>query len=346
MRTHYNGLNIISHNAIYNFIISNRNYGKTWTFKRRAWRRAIKRGRKTIWLRLFKNEKKEAINTFYNSPDLQAFCGINPYDPDTKKGNFKQIGNTCYYRDKRGKWHWFLKIYMLSEANAIRSSDDVNIDTIVFDEFTTTPARLKRYRGNVVDDFNDIFYSIKREHKVWCFFLGNKENVLNPFLAYFGIKPLPHTWQGIRTYRNGAIAIEQRNNEQAEEDAYDKQLKSLFTGTKYGDYLYKNEYKGQNALRTRKMPAEADTYIQIALNGFALKIGVFNGFFYVNDKPDITKRIYTIEQMNKYKQERLLVKRQRQLFTAFINAISDHRVYYSNISVYSAIQPFYAWLGL
>ena len=100
-KKHYgdkDGLRVLSYNAIITAILSNRNYGKTWTFKRRAFRRALKHGKKTIWLRLFKKEVKEAISTFYTSKDLQKYCGISIYDKDTNKnGNLIQQGNTYYY---------------------------------------------------------------------------------------------------------------------------------------------------------------------------------------------------------------------------------------------------------
>ena len=56
---YYNGLKMLSHNAIYNFVNTNRNFGKTWTFKYRAVKRALKKGKKTIWIRRFKKEAKE-----------------------------------------------------------------------------------------------------------------------------------------------------------------------------------------------------------------------------------------------------------------------------------------------
>ena len=87
-KTHYgdkDGLRVLSFNAIITAILSNRNYGKTWTFKRRAFRRALKHGKKTIWLRMFKKEVKEALDTFYKSKDLQKYCGLTIYDKDTNK---------------------------------------------------------------------------------------------------------------------------------------------------------------------------------------------------------------------------------------------------------------------
>ena len=168
MKKHYgdkDGLRVLSYNGIITAILSNRNYGKTWTFKKRAFKRALKHGKKTIWLRMFKKEVKEALSTFYTSKDLQAYCNISIYDKDNNpQGNLKQIGNTFYYRRKykSGKfsaWQWFLKVFALTEADALRSADDVDVDTIIFDEFTKTPNKYKRYRGNMVNDFIDILFT-------------------------------------------------------------------------------------------------------------------------------------------------------------------------------------------
>ena len=42
------GLLLLSRNAVFNFVISNRNFGKTWAFKKRAFKRAIKKGKKSL----------------------------------------------------------------------------------------------------------------------------------------------------------------------------------------------------------------------------------------------------------------------------------------------------------
>ena len=345
MIKHYNGLRVLSYNGIYTMIISNRNYGKTWNFKKRAFKRGLKYGKKTLWLRTFKKEVKEAKSSFYTSADLQKFCGIIPYNPETKTGNFKQVGNTFYV--KRGKqWVWFLKICALSDANGVRSADDVDTDTIVYDEFTTTARRFKRYNGNLVDDFIDIFFSMKREHEVRCFMLGNKENVLNPFLTYFNVKPLPSTFEGIRQYRQGSLIIEQINNKPAEQTNYDRKLKALLQGTPYGNYIYEDAYKGEKHFKKCRPPADAIEYIQLCIDGFEIKIWTSNGLYYVTSKIDKNRRVFTLEVLHKYNSEFLLIKRQKSNFIAFVNAIADGRVAYENQIVYEAIQPIYKWLSI
>ena len=353
-KTHYSdadGLKALSYNGIITAVNTNRNYGKTWTFKKRAFKRALKHGKKTIWLRLFKKEVKEALATFYNSKDLQKYCGLSFYDKDTNKnGNLKQQGNTFYYRKqingKWTRWQWFLKCYALSDADAVRSADDVDVDTIVFDEYTKPINKYKRYVGNIANDFIDILFSSKREHKVRCILLGNKESINNPIFTYFNIKPLPASFQGIKTYRHNSFVVQQINNKEETQSNYGIAMQNLLDGTAYGNYIYNDMYKTATAFKQRKTPPQANIYCQLIYNSQPLKISVNNGLFYVNNKIDTSKRIYCDVLPHKYKNELLLVKKQKRFFTAYINALADNRVYYDGALSFEAMQPFLQWLTI
>lgn len=350
MSKHYgdrDGLLLLSKNAIVNMVLSNRNYGKTWAFQKRAFRRAMKRGKKTIWLRMFDKEVKEASAKMYKSRDLLAYCGASLHSKQNPNGNIKKEGNTFYYRRRPSDpWRWFLQLFKLSDADAVRSADDVDVDTIVFDEFSKTPHKLKMYRGNVVNDFLDIWFSAKREHAVKCILIGNREAITNPFFTYFGIAPLRSSYEGIRTYREGSIAVQQINNVQKEDSDFGRKTRALLKGTSYGNYIYKNEYKGATGLKPRKTPANASIYVQLYINGFLLKISVLNGYFYVNGRVDKMKPIYCDVLPNKWRNERKLVKRNKRFFYAFVDALSDNRVYYDGDATREAIAPFYQWLGI
>lgn len=341
------GLFILSHNAIFNFINSNRNYGKTWTFKKRAFRRAMKHGKKTIWLRMFKDETKSAIESFYTSRDLQKYCGVELYDAERNTGNVKQEGKTIYYRkNNKSKWKWFIKVYTLSNHDAVRSADDVDVDTIVFDEYTKTAEKYWLYHGNIVNDFIDILFSAKREHEIRCIFLGNKEGYNNPFYKYFDIKPPPTNWEGVRTYRNGSIAVQQINNLPSKTDDYNNKMASALRGTSYGNYIYNSEYKSASGLKPRKTPSSASLYVQLCIKGSPLKISSINGFFYVNGRIDEMRAVYCDDIRHKYRNERLLVKKQRPFFSAFVDALSRNAVYYDSELTHEALLPFIQWLGV
>ena len=341
------GLRLLSYNAVLNFVNTNRNYGKTWTFKKRAFRRAMKHGKKTIWLRMFKEETKEAINTFFQSSDLRKYCGIELYNPDKKTGNVKQEGKTFYYRrNDKSPWNWFLKVFTLSNPDAVRSADDIDVDTIVFDEYTKTPEKYRRFRGSIVNSFIDILFSAKREHEIKCIFLGNKEGFSNPFFVYFGITPPTTNWQGIRTYRKGSIALQQINNQASTEGDYNAKIAAALEGTSYGNYIYKSEYKAATGLKPRKTPPNASLYVQLCINRCPLRIAFLNGYYYVNRRVDESKAIYCDTLPHTYRKERLLVHRQRPFFYGFIDALARNAVYYDNELTHEAIQPFLQWLNV
>ena len=341
------GLLVLSHNAIFNFVNSNRNYGKTWTFKKRAFRRAMKHGKKTIWLRMFKEETKEVIASFFSSSDLRRYCGVVLYDPEKNTGNVKQEGKTLFYRkNNKSPWRWFIKVFTLSNPDAVRSADDVDVDTIVFDEYTKTQEKYRRYRGSIVDNFIDILFSAKREHEVRCIFLGNKEGFANPFFKYFGITPPPKNWEGIRTYRKGSIALQQINNEASTEGDYNEKMAAALSGTAYGNYIYKNEYKASSGLKPRKTPPTASLYVQLYIKRTPLKISFLDGFYYVNRRIDETKTIYCDILPRSFRKEHLLIKRQRPLFYAFTDALARNAVFYDDEITHEAIQSFLQWLAV
>lgn len=342
------GLLLLSRNAVFNFVISNRNFGKTWTFKKRAWKRALKKGKKTIWLRMFKNEVKECVSKFYSSKDLCKWCGIDPYDKKTNpSGNFYQQGKTFYYRKSpKDKWDWFLQVFALSDNLAIRSADEVAIDTIVFDEFAKTPTRLRRYIGNPVTDFIDIFFSLKREHEVRAFLLGNKEGVINPFFSYFGIPSLPFDFQGFKSYRKGSIAVQQFNNKKIPKTDYDVKVKALLEGTSYGSYIDEGTYKTEHVFKKAKTPPNSSLWIQVDINSHPLTISTRDGLYFVRRGIDRNKAVYVFSYINKYPKEFLLVNKLKPLFHQFVQAISDNRIRFDCQESIEVLETLLAWLGI
>lgn len=342
---YYTSLNICSYNSIFNFVNTNRNYGKTWGFKKRCVRRAIKHSKKTIWIRRFKKEVKECIATFFKSVDLQKFCNISFYDKETNpKGNLKQNGNTFYI--KRGKkWYDFLKVVALSDANAMRSADDVQVDTIIFDEYTTTVDKYKQFKGDEVTNFIDIFFSAKRNHKVKCFFLGNKESYSNPYFNYFKIPVLPYNFDGIKHFKNNSIAVEQRNNESVLNTEYDKLCFDLFNHTSYGDYIYNSKYKNDIKIKKTKPPPDSTIYVQIYFNKSTFSIWRKNDLFYIDTKINNKYFIYCDELNTNYSNSKQLLKRHKTYFKALLNAISDNNVFYINELCFEQFRPFLKWLG-
>ena len=343
------GLRLLSYNAIFNEVVTRRNYGKTWTFKKRAVRRALKHGKKTLWLRLFQKEAKELTKSFFSSLDLQKYCGVSFYDPKLNpKGNIRREGKIYYIRKKPGApWIDFIKIFALSDAGALRSCDDCDLDNIIFDEFTKQPEKYRLYKGNIATDLLDIYISAKREHPVKVFLLGNDESASNPINDYFKIKPLPRKFRGIKTFKKGTFAIQQiLELDEEVKDAHERRVMDLLEGTTYGDYIYKGKTRNATGLKPRKTPPGASLYCQLVLNGLPVVFKVFQGNYYVSSGIDETQNVYAFQKLNQFQNERVLVKPQKRYFAGLVSALAYNAVYYETPQLYETALYFYKWLGV
>ena len=316
---HPNFLNVTplnSHNAIFYFIITNRNRGKTWAFKMRALLRFIKRKKKTVWVRRFQSDVKTTLNTssFYPVKMLRLLK-IKP-DDVTKNGN-----NMCY------KKQWFLKVVALSSQQKLKGNDLEGVDTIVFDEFTTTETKYNQYKGNEVNDFLDLYITYKRQNDIRCYFLGNKETFNNPYFRYFNITPPPLDFTGIKTYKNNSILVYQDNVFIDASEKADK-LKHALKETPYYNYLYGGDIKNNKNTVIRELPKNATVYVQLLYRDVVYTFYTFNNCFYLTQAYDKNKKVYAFEIQENTKVKYILLSTKDLLYFGLIrNAIKFLNVY-------------------
>ena len=343
---YFSFLIIASFGAIFNFILTNRNFGKTWALQISTWHRALYHGKKAIIMRRFDKEVEEMAKKLFKSADLvKKLKKFQPYDPKTKKGNFKRIGKTFYIK-RFGRWEWFLQICKVSDQNSLRSADDVMCDRVFFDEFTTTPAKYALYKGNEVQDLIDVFFSVKREHKVRFFFFGNREYIENPYFDYFGIRPPERGYEGVRRYRHGSVAVMVINNKPREKDEYDLKVRALFEGTAYGDYIYNNSYKEGYSFKRSKTPPEATKIYSVCIQSKPLTLSLHGGKLYVKQGVNKSDRIFSDIITGKYPHELQLVRKDKNRFLFLERAVRQNNVYYENESAFAALAPLLQKFGI
>ena len=332
---YYDNRTVKSHNAIYNYIDTERNDGKTWSFKIAGVIRFIKHHKKTIWNRTFVSEKKETKKKFL-SRKL-----IDKINQELHKGNSKKWskitvklddftldGDYLMYKPLKD---WCFNFTATGQQASIKSVDDPDADTLVYDEYQTTPERLVRYRGNLVQDFNDLFITKKREHILHCYFLGNKEMIANPFKNYFGIEPLPVDFEGIRKYKNGTILVHQKNTppEEIAQNEFDKRVAEMFKDTAYGQYLYAGAVKGIDTTRIARRPANAVPYCCFDLER-PVTIYQYDGKMYFDCGVDKKRIIVTRKPTNKYKRVFVLTKADTSRFMPLKKCFKMNCVYYTS----------------
>ena len=223
---------MLSYNAIYYALCDNRNTGKTTQLKKRGLIRTIKHNSIMVYVRRFSEELKEAKREYVSAKFLKVLNEDYP-KLKIKKEDFKLDGNYLYFRSKPTTF--FL---CLQNASKDKSTDDVRIDTIWFEEYFVQPHIYRRYRGNEIKDLNTIFFTKKRDTLVKCIFTGNRESFQTPLFTYFKID-VPLNLNGIRTYRKGSFLVCMLNNKPIESKNidYNNKVDALFEGTEYESYL-------------------------------------------------------------------------------------------------------------
>lgn len=326
----YNARLLSSYGAMYNFIDTIRNTGKTSYFKARSLIKFLKHRRKTIWVRSFVEDVERLVNDkkgFYDNKICKRW--------KFQRERISQKGNFIYYEytDKNGNKHkdWFIRIVCLTDSQALKGNECADVSDIVFDEYTTKPERLSFYRGNFATDFFDLFITIMRDHYVRCWFLGNKEILLNPFYEYFKIKPFDPSFQGIKTFQNGQIAVQQINTLPAciKATKGNRATEKLFAGTPYADYLFGGAVSGLSHEAIKKMPQNA-SYLFAFDFGRLLAVYACDDCVFISSKADKNQIVYTNYNTLKYRRGFKITRNDTKKMQWLKNAIRMNRLFYTD----------------
>lgn len=336
---------LISYGAILNFIIDNRNSGKTTQFKKRALIRNLKHGTITCFARRFEKEIKKFKKEFFN----KKFFKVLQHDfPDKKfnKDDFKIKDNYAYYKEFRFAYFIYIK-----DAQADKGIDEDAIDTIVYDEFMTTDSRYNFYRGDEVKDFFDIFMTKKRKHAdgseshVKIFMLGNRESFFNPYYTFFDLPYMSIEFTGIKTFRNGAIALLQLNTPVLESKTdYDIKLQNLIKNTPLEKY-----WNGDNAkaihIDFEKPSKNALIYASFDF-GYGVSLYTEKSKIYVVSGVRKDKTIFTKKSNIKYKHNYVISQRDKSLFELMRKYYKLNLIRYENAICYDAFNKIIEYIGI
>lgn len=208
----------------------------------RAIKRGWRKGRAMLWLRRTQKEVKELANAFGNAKWQKAcrLCGV-PFEALKRNGRYIQLTR------KNGEKVNIIHYAALSEAKALRDTDDPNMDTIFVDEAFTTIEHLRQYRGDEVGDAMDIIKSMRRDDRfIVTIVAGNREMVATPWYDYFGIER-PNISEGIVILRSRSgerIAFERVRKHAGERRGF----AALADGTAYGSFMQGNAKGVSDAL--------------------------------------------------------------------------------------------------
>lgn len=281
MSKYYDVDKIVTHNSVYNFIITNRGSGKTYGFKKFLIKKFLKNGTQWIYVRRWKTETKKTSKKYFDK--------IKREFPDVE---FSVKGDTGYINGK--PCCYFVS---LSTSLSLKSDEFPFVDYIIYDEFIINKkSNVNRYINDEVTMFNELFETVAREKpNVRAYFLGNNVNIFNPYFVYFN---LPLTLKnGIQKYNNNYILVDGTVKDEFVEEKKKLPFYKMLEGTRYYDYALNNEsLMGNDSFIALEKPHKRQFLFSIFRNG--KNFGVWlcdNNIYYVDDKIIKTSKLqYTL----------------------------------------------------
>jgi len=188
-RLHFNFRRVDSYDKCFNFVISEREAGKSVAVLTKAYKAFIKKHRTTIIIRrliaditeTYINDVGKVINKFL--PEEKQIT------LDFKKGNIKEGVVDVFVEDKH-----FLRLIALSNPmSRIKSTMIKNPAMIIFDEFICNNRAGEKYIDQEAFKFKEIYNTYQREchgYILKCYFVGNPYSLYNPYFSDLDVDTL------------------------------------------------------------------------------------------------------------------------------------------------------------
>ena len=271
---YYSINDILSYNALFNFIIGERGVGKSYSAKKFIVSHFLKKHKQTIYVRRYKSEIKEAMG---KNGESKFFKQIQKEFPDTKlsnnASNFYINGEIAGYA------------IPLSTSNILKSATFEDVDTIIFDEFIIDKGNY-HYLQNEVIQFLDLVETISRLRDVRVIFLGNSISITNPYFTYFDLT-LPYG-STVKTFKDGLILVNYIKNEKYRDIKKKTRFGQLIKDTSYGKYAIDNEMLRDSKSFIAKKTGNAKFYFILFINGnnYGVWLDYSTQFMYISNDID------------------------------------------------------------
>lgn len=255
----YNYALLLSYNAMYNFVVGGRGKGKTYGWKKKVIRDAIKTQLDTpgecdqfIYLRRYKEELKMAATTF--------FADIHHEFPDwdfRSSTKIAQMAPVSTRDDKKREWYTIGYFVTLSVSQSYKSVAFPRVKKIGFDEFILEKSAT-HYLPSEAKIFNDFYSTVDRyKDKTKVFFMANSVSIANPYFIEYKIDPDNADKNGIIIMASGYMACHFIPEGEFEEQVVTTRFGQFIKGTEYADYAVANKFADNHKLLIEKRSPNA-----------------------------------------------------------------------------------------
>lgn len=251
----------LSHNCLFNFIISLRGGGKTYGCLKYAIEKHLKEkklGRK--WEFVYVRRQENELKKLTISRGGRLFKAVQKEFPThvlkAESNNLYCDGEICGYA------------IQLSTAVTQKSDAFPHVQMIIFDEFIA--IKNSSYLNDEVKQFLELYETIARpgtDHPiVRVFFLGNAVTQTNPYFEYFYLDK-PYTGEFKKFGKTKDILVQDVDVPELQEDKHKSRFGQLINGTEYANYAIDNEWLDDNTDFIKRKTKDCTYRMSIRYNG-------------------------------------------------------------------------------
>lgn len=287
----YNWDKISSFNGTYNFVVGARGVGKTYGWKKKVIRNAIRKGEEFMYVRRYKDELKISKETFF--ADLIAKNEFPDWD-FRAYGATAQMAPASTRDQKKRPWKIVGHFIALSTAQSIKSVAYPLVTNIGFDEFIIEKGTT-HYIANEAHAFNNLYSTVDRnQDKTKVFFMANSVSIMNPYFLEYGIKR--EQGKEFMTMHDGFIVVHFVEAAEFTQQVYRTKFGKFIQGTEFGDFAAGNEFADDHdALLEIKGASARYTYTLETSSGiFSVWIDWMQGKYYVQEKRPKQEIMFTM----------------------------------------------------
>lgn len=268
---YYSRNDLLSYNALFNFVVGERGTGKTYQFKDWAISDFIKNKNQFVYVRRYKTEFKDIGNFF---DDI-----IKKY-PEHEFS----VAHGKFYIDKE-----IAGFYIpLSTSITKKSVAYPNVNKIGFDEFILEKSTL-HYLPNEVNAFLGLYETIARDrNNVRVMFMANSVTLINPYFLFFDLQvsKTKRFW----TFKNNDLVVELTDLVEFKEHKKQTRFAKLIDGTEFSKYSIEGEFTGDNYEFIQSKTPNSYYCFTLVYKGESLGVWCDSklGLMFVSSKVDMT----------------------------------------------------------
>lgn len=246
----YDKTNLLSYNALLNFVIGNRGGGKTYCYKKWCIDDFIKNKNQFVWVRRFMTELQNPKDS--RQGVLKTFLkDIKHHYPNNK---IEIKGMNLYIDDEIGGY-----FIPLSLSENYKSNAYPEVTKIIYDEFLV--SNKSRYLKNECQILLDLIETVQRHrNNVRCICVANAITFANPYFMYFNITPFKNEFLHLK---DRSIVVQMYKNDKFINLKKGSKFGQLTANTKYQQYAIDNEFLQDTNKFIEKRPPHTNFLIAI-----------------------------------------------------------------------------------